>query len=161
MGGHAMFGWLNSNFRKRRKAVKLDRKHLEQRARRFLTGYLEANETRKPHFYRAVEDVSKKCQPTELSIAQSGIDDRLIAEATSKAAMKMVLDRKAKVNEDDRVGNFVTDACAVVAIAYHRAAGVYVDDEEMQELGTAAVHLLTMATSYTNTHGRSDNDSNA
>ena len=37
---------------------------------------------------------------------------------------------------------------ATVAVAYHRAAAVYVEDEEMQELGTAAVHLLTMATSY-------------
>ena len=34
--------------------------------------------------------------------------------------------------------------------AYHRAAGVYTLDKEMQELGTAAVHLLTMATSYAN-----------
>jgi hypothetical protein len=30
------------------------------------------------------------------------------------------------------------------------AAGVYEADADMQELGTAAVHLLTMATSYTN-----------
>ena len=35
---------------------------------------------------------------------------------------------------------------------YHRAAGVYTMDKEMQELGTAAVHLLTMATSYMNAH---------
>ena len=34
------------------------------------------------------------------------------------------------------------------AVAYHRAAGVYTMDKEMQELGTAAVHLLTMASSY-------------
>ena len=43
---------------------------------------------------------------------------------------------------------FVKDAYATVAIAYHRAAGVYIEDKLMQELGTAAVHLLTMATSY-------------
>lgn len=147
-----MFGWLHSKSRKRRKAVKLDREHLEQRARRFLTGYLEANETRKPHFYRAVEDASSKCQPAELNLAQSDVEDHRIAEATSLAAMKIVLDRKAQVNEDDRVGNFVTDAYAAVAVAYHRAAGAYVEDEEMTELGTAAVHLLTMATSYTNAH---------
>jgi hypothetical protein len=153
-----MFGWLNSKSRKRRKKVELDRKHLERRARRFLTGYLEANETRKPHFYRAVEDVSKKCQPAELNLAQSDVDDHRIAEATSQAAMKMVLDRTAQVHKDDRVANFVTDACAAVAIAYHRAAGVYVEDDEMQELGTAAVHLLTMATSYTNAHGGSLDD---
>ena len=50
--------------------------------------------------------------------------------------------------KDDPLADFVTDACATVAIAYHRAAGVYTLDKEMQELGTAAVHLLTMATSY-------------
>jgi putative ABC transport system substrate-binding protein len=44
------------------------------------------------------------------------------------------------------------DACATVGIAYHRAAGVYTLDKEMQELGTAAVHLLTMATSYMRAH---------
>jgi hypothetical protein len=152
-----MFGWLKSKSRKRRKAVKLDREHLEERARRFLTGYLEANESRKPHFYRAVEDVSKNCHPAELNI-ESEVDDHLIAEKTSQMAMKMFLDRKAQVHEDDRVGNFVTDACATVAVAYHRAAGVYVDDEEMRELGTAAVHLLTMATSYTNARDGSHDD---
>jgi hypothetical protein len=161
MGGHAMFGWLNSKSRKRRKAVKLDRKHLEQRARRFLTGYLEADETRKPHFYRAVDEVSKKCQPTEFSLVQSDVDDHRIAEAASQAAMKMALDRIANVDEADRVGNFVTAACAAVAVAYHRAAGVYVEDVQMLDLGTAAVHLLTMATSYMNAHDGSPNDSNA
>jgi len=153
-----MFGWFKSASRKRRKNVEVDRKHLEQRARRFLTSYLEANETRKPHFYRAVEDVSQKCQPAE-DLASSDVDDIRIAEATSQAAMKMVLDRMVQVHDDDRGGNFVTDACAAVAVAYHRAAGAYVDDQEMQELGTAAVHLLTMATSYTNAHGGSHNDS--
>ena len=42
------------------------------------------------------------------------------------------------------------DATATVAVAYRRAAGVYSMDKDMQELGTAAVHLLTMATSYMN-----------
>ena len=74
------------------------------------------------------------------------LEDTQIAEATFSAAMKVVLERIAK--EDDRTADFVTDAYATVAIAYHRAAGVYVVDKEMQELGTAAVHLLTMATSY-------------
>ena len=60
----------------------------------------------------------------------------------------MVLDRAGPVSADDKVADFVTDACATVAVAYHRAAGVYVADEKMEKLGTAAVHLLTMATSY-------------
>ncbi len=29
-----------------------------------------------------------------------------------------------------------------------RTAGIYAEDQDMRELGTAAVHLLTMATSY-------------
>jgi hypothetical protein len=46
------------------------------------------------------------------------------------------------------MATLITDAYATVAVAYRRAAGVYAMDEEMQKLGTAAVHLLTMATSY-------------
>ena len=42
-------------------------------------------------------------------------------------------------------------AYATVAVAYRRAAGVYAIDEEMQ-LGTAAVHLLTKATSHMKAH---------
>ena len=61
--------------------------------------------------------------------------------------MKKVLERDATM-KDDPTADFITDACATVAIAYHRAAGLYARDKEMQELGTAAVHLLTMATSY-------------
>jgi hypothetical protein len=64
--------------------------------------------------------------------------------------MKIVLERGAK--KDDCISDFVTDACATVGIAYHRAAGVYTMDPEMQELGTAAVHLLTIATSYMRAH---------
>jgi hypothetical protein len=40
----------------------------------------------------------------------------------------------------------------MVAVAYHRAAGVYIADKDMLELGTAAVHLLTIATSYVGAH---------
>ncbi len=105
---------------------------------------------RKPQFYRAVEDISKKCQPADTRLAQSDLDDARIAETAYQAAMQMVLDRTGRLKKEDRVGNFVTDACATVAVAYHRAAGAYVGEEEMEKLGTAAVHLLTMATSYTN-----------
>jgi len=76
------------------------------------------------------------------------LEDAQIAEATSAAAMKTVLGREERLKKDDRISDFVTDAYATVGIAYHRAAGVYTMDKEMQELGTAAVHLLTMATSY-------------
>ena len=143
-----MFGWFKSEGRERRKKVRQDRKHLEERARRFLKSYLDADETRKPQFYRAVEDISKKCQPAELGLSQSDVEDSQIAEAASQAAMQMVLDRAGRLSTNDNVADFFTDACATVAVAYHRAAGVYVADEKMKELGTAAVHLLTMATSY-------------
>ena len=143
-----MFGWFKSERRERRKKVVQDRKHLEERARRFLKSYLDADPTRKLQFYRAVEDISKKCHPAEPNLSQPDMDDRQLAEATSQAALQMVLDRSARFSADDTVDGFVTDACATVAIAYHRAAGVYVADEKMKELGTAAVHLLTMATSY-------------
>lgn len=53
--------------------------------------------------------------------------------------MKIVLERTA-LKKDDRLADFLTDAYATVGIAYHRAAGVYTMDKEMQELGTAAVH---------------------
>ena len=143
-----MFGWFKSERRERRKKVRQDRKHLEERVRRFLKSYLDADEKRKPQYYRAVEDISMKCQSAEFSLSQPDVDDRRIAEATSQAALQMVLDRAGRVSADDKVADFVTDACATVAVAYHRAAGVYVADEKMEKLGTAAVHLLTMATSY-------------
>ena len=143
-----MFGWFKSEGRERQKKVIQDRKHLEERTRRFLKSYLDADETRKPQFYRAVDDISRKCQAAEFSLIQPDVDDGRIAEATSQAALQMVLDRAGRVSADDKVADFVTDACATVAVAYHRAAGVYVADEKMEKLGTAAVHLLTMATSY-------------
>ena len=141
-----MFSWFKPERRERRKKIRQDRKHLEERARRFLKRYLEADDKRKPQFYRAVEEISRNCQPS----AVVGLDDSRIAEAASQAAMQMVMDHSGRQEKGNQVSDFVTDACATVAVAYHRAAAVYVDDKEMQELGTAAVHLLTMATSYAN-----------
>ena len=102
---------------------------------------------RKLQFYRVLEQISKECQPTKSAL----LEDSQIAEATSNAAMKKVLaiEEQSVSDQDRTIAWFVTDAYATVAVAYHRAAGVYVSDKEMQELGTAAVHLLTMATSYT------------
>jgi hypothetical protein len=94
-----------------------------------------------------VEDASKQCRPAGSGLPPPELEDNQIAEATSSAAMKKVLERDATM-KDDPTADFITDACATVAIAYHRAAGLYTLDKEMQELGTAAVHLLTMATSY-------------
>ena len=149
-----VFRWFKSEKLERRRKVKLDRKHLEARSRRFLKSYLNADDPRKPQFYRVVEEASKQCQPAKSGLPPPELEDAQIAEATSGAAMKMVLAReeRGKLKKDDRLSDFVTDAYATVGIAYHRAAGVYTMDEEMQELGTAAVHLLTMATSYMRAH---------
>jgi hypothetical protein len=141
-----VFGWFKSEQRERRRKVRLDRKHLEARSRRFLKNFLNADQARKPNFYRAVEAATEQCYPADALLSPE-LDDAQIAEATSTAAMKIVLERIAP-NENDRVENFVTDAFATVGIAYHRAAGVYTLDKEMEKLGTAAVHLLTMANSY-------------
>jgi hypothetical protein len=146
-----VLGWHKSDRWQRRRKLRLDRRHLEARARRFLTIYLNANEMRKPQFYRAVEEASKQCRPSGLGISRPELEDNQIAEATSSAATKKVLQRDATV-KDDPTADFVTDACANVGVAYHRAAGIYTMDKEMQELGTAAVHLLTMATSYMRAH---------
>ena len=78
------------------------------------------------------------------------MEDAEVAEAASSAAMKIVLERAGL--KQDRTTDFITDAYATVAVAYHRAAGVYIADKDMQELGTAAVHLLTIATSYIMAH---------
>ena len=144
-----VFGWFKSEQRDQRRKIRLDRKHLETRARRFLKNYLDADVTRKPHLYRAVEDASQHCQPPQSELSE--FEDAQIAEAASAAAMETVLARYRVQKKDDRNADFVTDAYATVGVAYHRAAGVYTIDEEMQELGTAAVHLLTMATSYNRT----------
>ena len=109
-----MFGWFKSEKRERRRKIKLDRKHLEARSRRFLKSYLNADETRKPQFYRAVEEASKQCQPVKSGLPPPELEDAQIAEATSGAAMKMVLGREERgaLKKDERISDFVTDAYA-------------------------------------------------
>ena len=142
--------WPQSERGERRSKVRRDRKYLEPRSRRFLKIYLNAGETRKPAFYKVLQEASRQCFPTQSGLPSPDLDDTEIAEATSSAAMKAVLER-AIFQKGDRA-DFVTDAYATVGVAYHRAAGVYVLDKDMQELGTAAVHLLTIATSYMTQH---------
>jgi hypothetical protein len=141
--------WPKSERGERRRKVWRDRKYLEARSRRFLRIYLNADETRKPQFYEVLQDASQKCFPTQSGLPSPDLEDAHIAEATSNAAMKVVLERGILKK---RTADFVTDAYATVGVAYRRAAGVYVLDKDMQELGTAAVHLLTIATSYMTQH---------
>ena len=139
-----IYGWFRSKgARDRSRLIKKDREHLEARARHFLKSFLKADESGKAQFYRVVEDAVQRCQAD----AGVGLEDQEVARATSAEAMKILL--ALENNEADSNATFIIDAYATVAIAYHRAAGVYSEDKPMQELGTAAVHLLTMATSYT------------
>ena len=87
---------------------------------------------------------------SEIRFTASRIRRRSNCRSHFQCSDENSLERGAK--KDDRISDFVTDACATVGIAYHRAAGVYTMDKEMQELGTAAVHLLTIATSYMRAH---------
>jgi hypothetical protein len=146
-----LFGWCKSENRERLTKLRLDREHLEARSRRFLNSYLKADEMRKARFYRIVDEASQHCHSTGSGLPPPDLQDADIAEATSAAAMKIVLERTGS-DRNDRAADFVTDAYATVAIAYHRAAGIYLKDKDMMELGTAAVHLLTMATSYIQAH---------
>lgn len=152
-----MFDWFKPEQRVLRRKVRLDRKCLEAGARRFLRSYLSADQGRKPQFYQAVEEATRECSPATWSLLV--IEDAQIAEATSEAAFQIVLQRQKHAGPTkDGPTAFVTDAYATVAVAYRRAAGTYVRNKNMQELGTAAVHLLTMATSYT-TGQRDEGDS--
>jgi hypothetical protein len=75
-----VFRWFKSEKRERRRKVKLDRKRLEARSRRFLKSYLNADATRKPQFYRAVEEASKQCQPVKSGLPSPELEDAQIAE---------------------------------------------------------------------------------
>ena len=71
-----------------------------------------------------------------------------MADETADVASRVARQRQRSAQYSrDRQEKLITDAYATTAIAYRRAAGTYIDDEEMLKLGTAAVHLLTMATS--------------
>ena len=104
----------------------------------------------KHRYYEAVEGASAACHP---GITDPTLEDAHIADATAEAALKVVK-RRGELASDrhDDLATLITDAYATVAVAYRRAAGVYAIDEEMQKLGTAAVHLLTMATSHMKAH---------
>jgi hypothetical protein len=139
-----MFHWLKIA-RPRRRIIREDQKYLEAGARSFLHNYLQANEAEKELYYEAVSGASAGCRPAN---AVSQLDSKQVAEMTADVASRVARQRQRRAEYNaDRVESFITDAYATTAIAYRRAAGTYVDNENMQQLGTAAVHLLTMATS--------------
>jgi hypothetical protein len=143
-----VFSWFRRDSRRRK--IREDRKYLQARARRFLKSYLAAERAIKHRYYEAVEGASAACHP---GITDPILDDAQIAEATAEAALKVVKRRCQPASDRHNDSPIlITDAYATVAVAYRRAAGVYAIDEEMQQLGTAAVHLLTMATSHMKAH---------
>ena len=139
-----MFGWSRIN-RQRKRIVREDRRYLEARVRRFLSDYLSATDLQKSRYYEVVAGALAGCHP-ENSV--SYLQNMRIAEMTAETANAVVKQRlQAEKDSYDSLEIFITDAYATAAVAYRRAAGIYVGDKQMQKLGTAAVHLLTIATS--------------
>jgi hypothetical protein len=138
-----MFSLSKTNLRRRR-IVRGDRKYLEARVRRFLTNYLSASEMEKSRYYEVIAGASAGCHP-EHSV--SYLENIRVAEMTAETANAVVRRRLQGGKDNDGLDGFITDAYATAAVAYRRAAGIYVGDKQMQKLGTAAVHLLTMVTS--------------
>ena len=126
--------------------IREDRKHLEARARRLLKGYLSADAPRKQRYYEVIAGAAAACEP---GVSDPNLENAQLAQAAAEAALKVVKLREHQAIADkDQVAALITDAYATVAIAYRRASAAYTVDKEMQKLGTAAVHLLTIATSH-------------
>ena len=141
-----MFGWFKMK-RQRSRRTSEDR-YLGVRARRFLSGYQSATGTQKTRYYDVVAGASAACHAPH---AASWSESVRVAEDAARAA-KTVVNTRGQVNLGNQIvaaqiDRFITDAYATAAIAYGHAAGVYVDDEQMQSLGTEAGHLLTTAIS--------------
>jgi len=139
-----MFSWFKPN--KQRAMIREDRKHLEARARRLLKGYLSADAPRKQRYYEVIAGAAAACQP---GVSDPSLENEQLTQAAAETALKIVKHREQQAIADkDQVGSMITDAYATVAIAYRRASAAYTEIEDMQQLGTAAVHLLTIATSH-------------
>jgi hypothetical protein len=138
-----VFSWFKPN---RRREIRQDRKHLEARARRLLKSYRSADAPRKQRYYEVIAGAAAACQP---GVSDPNLENPQLNHAAGEAALKVVKVRERQAFEDnDQLAELITDAYATVAIAYRRASTAYTVDEGMQQLGTAAVHLLTIATSY-------------
>ena len=139
-----MFSWSNSHHRK----IRDDRRYLETRARRLLQSYLMSSELQKQQYYQVIAGAAAACQP---GVSDPTLENEKLAELAAEAAMKVVKFRLRKAkDEHDHSAVLITDAYATVAIAYRRAAAAYTADKEMEQLGTAAVHLVTIANSFMN-----------
>ena len=140
--GCEVIDWFGSIVR--RKQIRADRK-IEKRVRHFLERYLAADASGKNQFYQVVAGAATACQQ---SVTNPTLENTKQAQAASDLAFKVVQSRSRQCTAADSVQSMITDAYATVAIAHRRAAAAYTTDPEMQRLGTAAVHLVTMATSH-------------
>jgi hypothetical protein len=138
-----MFNWLMAH--NRRKQAGLDRALVELRARRLLTDYLAADGPRKQRYYLVVAGAAAACSP---EITDPAVETTQHAMTTAQQALGVVKSRMQEKLDGDEVQSLITDAYAVVAVAFNRAAVTAKADKEMVRLGTAAVHLVTMANSY-------------
>ena len=137
-----MFSWFKPH--RQREKIREDRKHLKTRARRLLKNYLSADGPRKQQYYEVIAGAAAACQ---LGVSDPKLEDVQLSQAETALKVVKLRERQA-IDNIDPLAALITDAYATVAVAYRRASTVYLGDEEMQRLGTAAVHLLTIATSY-------------
>jgi hypothetical protein len=129
-----------------RKAIRADRRLLVARARRLLLSYLASDDLRKQEYYELIAGAAAACQ---LSDPHPTLESTEVSKIVAEAALRVVKGREQRAIADaDQLQSSITDAYATVAVAYRRAAAVYAQDEEMQQVGTAAVHMVTMANSY-------------
>ena len=108
---------------RQRENIRRDRKYLAARARRLLKNYLSTDGPSKAAIYELVAGAAAGCQP---DVSDPELEGVRLARASAEVALN------------------------VVRVREHSAA--YTVDDEMQKLGTAAVHLLTIATSYMTAH---------
>ena len=135
-----MLSWFGLD--RRRRAIREDRKYIVAKARRFLMSYLASDDLQKQQYYGLVAGA---CQPR---IPDPHLKNTELSKLIAETALRVVKVRHRRAQDKDHLQELITDAYSTVAIAYRRAAAVYVLDKEMQQVGTAAVHLVTIANSY-------------
>jgi hypothetical protein len=135
-----LFRWL-----RKRKQVREDRKYLEARARRLLKSYLSADGPRKQRYYELIAGAAAAWR---FDVSDPRLENSQLADNAANAALNVVMMRERQHLDGDEVQSMITDGYAVLAVAHRRAAGGYVSDNQMMNLGLAAVHLVTMSTSY-------------
>ena len=138
-----MLRWFRTG--SRQKAIREDRKYIVGRARRFLLSYLTSDDLQKQQYHELVAGAAAACQP---QAADPNLQNTELSKIVAETALVVKARKRRAIDDKEHLAALITDAYATVAIAYRRAAAVYVLDEEMQQIGTAAVHLVTIANSY-------------